>query len=219
MYDDDDGDPWDETDDGHGNAVQPGAEDEPDSVFPDPAFADMVDVDAWRRAVRMTWAAYPWASSTRYVYAYGMLMEGAIPIPPDLTPKQLDIFGTTHKLMCTSALEILGIVGDDMVWRTVLRAGVCERILSAPGESAVIAVINAMRGERKELGKPVVKLWEQLSYPAGVAEAALAALGKVQGIDVAYYRDTLLRLLPSLRRTTKPSQEPRQGRRGIKCAG
>lgn len=210
MYDDD-GDPWDETDDGHGNAVQPGDEDEPDSVFPDPTFADPThEVQVWQRAVRLTWAAYPWTATTRYVYVYGMLTGGAIPVPAGLTPKQLDIFGVTHKIMCESALEILGIVGDTMIWRTVLRAGVCERILSAPGESTVIAVINAMRGERKELGCPVVKLWEQLSYPAGLADAALVALGKIQGIDVTYYRNTLLRLVPTLRRTTKPNQEPRR---------
>lgn len=222
-----DEDPWDYAVDKDGHAIIPGAEDEPDSVFPDPAFdpelwplppapADELAAQTTRlaKAIRATWPAEgPWNAGRA---AAVMLAEGYIPVPAGLTPDALELFGKTHVLMCDASREIRNLVGDEdidqlTVWQLLLRAGVCERLISAPGERSETKIINAMRGERKAW--PTRRrevLWQQVSYPAGLAEATLAMLERVSLVELRRYQDELQRLLPTLRRCKKKSQERRK---------
>lgn len=144
-----------------------------------------------------------------------MLLQGAIPQPQGLTLDQIEIFAKTHLLMVAAAGEVRKAVAgaelDPEIWKLLLRGGVCERLVSAPGETGAIKVINAMRGERKAWpARRTERLWEQLSYPAGIADATLVLLGRLERPELEPYREALLAAIPRLRRCRKLTQERRR---------
>lgn len=175
-----------------------------------------MDKNVLLRGIRTMWSPSP-SPWNAVQAATHMLDNGVIPVPGDLTPDQMEIFLHTHTLMCQAAQEVHKAVAhadlDPEIWKVLLRGGVGERLYTAPGETSAIKIINAMRGERKAWPmRRVERLWEQLSYPAGLADAALTLMGRYSHPDLEPYRAVLLSVVPALRRCKKKSQERRTTR-------